>query len=187
MARPAPVVKTGLLSQLATTFGALSLLSIGGANATLPEVHRQVVEQLGWMDDATFVGLVAIGQTAPGPNVLVISMIGWHMAGVAGMAVATLAIIMPSSLLALACGRLLTRYETNSTVALLRRALAPVAVGLMLASGVVMSKAAYQGVLTLGIVASMTAAVYFTKTSPLWGIAGAAALGILAHRLHLFA
>ncbi len=86
-------MKPGLLSQLATTFGALSLLSIGGANATLPEVHRQVVDHLHWMNDETFAKLVAIGQTAPGPNVLVISMIGWHMAGVLGMAVATVAII----------------------------------------------------------------------------------------------
>ncbi len=180
-------MNAGLLSQLATTFGALSLLSIGGANATLPEVHRQVVDQLHWMDDATFAGLVAIGQTAPGPNVLVISMIGWHMAGVLGMAIATVAIILPSSLLAFACGRLLTRYETNRTVGLLRQALAPIAVGLMLASGLVMSRAAYQGVLTLLVVAGMTATVYFTKVSPFWGIAGGAILGIFGHRLHLFA
>ena len=180
-------MKNGIFSQIFATFGVLSLLSIGGANATLPEVHRQVVNQLHWMDDATFAGLVAIGQTAPGPNVLVISMIGWQVAGGLGMAAATLAIIMPSSLLAFACGRLLTRYETHPRVALMRKALAPVAVGLMLASGFVMSKAAYQGVLTLVIVASMGATVYFTRVSPLWGIAGGALLGIVAHRLHVFA
>lgn len=180
-------MKAAILPQIAATFGTLSLLSIGGANATLPEVHRQVVDQLHWMDDATFAGLVAIGQTAPGPNVLVVSMIGWHMAGVLGMAAATLAIIGPSSLLALACGRLLTRYETHRAVGLLREALAPIAVGLMLASGMVMAKAAYGGPLTLVVVASMSAAVYFTRWSPIWGIAGGALLGILGHRLHLFA
>ncbi len=57
----------------------------------------------------------------------------------------------------------------------------------MLASGLVMSRAAYQGVLTLVIVASMAATVYFTKVSPLWGIAAGAILGIVGHRLHLFA
>ncbi len=87
------------------------------------------------------------------------------------MAVATVAIILPSSLLAFACGRLLTRYETNRAVGLLRQGLAPIAVGLMLASGLVMSRAAYQGVLTLVVVAGMAATVYFTKVSPLWGIA----------------
>ena len=174
---------TGLLPKLAVTFGTLSLLSIGGANATLPEIHRQVVERLHWMDDATFAGLVAIGQTAPGPNVLIVSMIGWHMAGLAGLLVVTAAIVLPSSLLAFALGRVMTRFESNRWIGLTRRALAPIAIGLMLASGIVMTRAAYAGVLTLAIVAIMTVLVATTRMSPLWGIAAGAALGIAAGHL----
>jgi chromate transporter len=172
-----------ILFKLAMVFGLLSLLSIGGANATLPEIHRQVVEQLHWMDDATFVHLVAIGQTAPGPNVLVVSVIGWQAAGFAGLLVATLAIIIPSSTLAVAAGRFVTRHEASELLVLVRRALAPVAIGLMLASGFVMTKAAYAGGLTLVIAGATSATVYFTKASPLWGIAAGAILGIAAHHL----
>ena len=102
-----------IILQLLLTFGLLSLLSIGGANATLPEIHRQVVDQLHWMDDATFVNLVAIGQAAPGPNVLIVSLIGWQAAGLAGLFAATFAIILPSSTLAIAVSRFMARHEAR--------------------------------------------------------------------------
>ena len=174
-----------LLPSLVLTFALLSLMSIGGANATIPEIHRQVVDIHHWMSDATFATLVAIGQTAPGPNVMIVSIIGWHLAGLAGLLLTSIAIVLPSSLIALAVGRVINRNEANDTIALVRRALAPIAVGFMLASGVVMAGAAYVSPLSLGIVAAVGTLVYFTRRSPLWGIAGGAAVGILGHRLGL--
>jgi chromate transporter len=167
-----------LLVQVAWTFGLISLMSIGGANATLPEIHRQVVEQLHWMDDAAFAHLVAIGQTAPGPNVMVVSLIGWKAAGLAGLFIATVAIVLPSSTLAVVVSRYLVRHESSASVALVRRALSPIAIGLMLASGVIMTKAAYAGILTLVGAGIVAAGVLFTKISPLWGIAAGVIAGI---------
>ena len=175
-----------LLVQLAWTFGLVSLLSIGGANATLPEIHRQVVEIHHWMDDATFATLVAIGQTAPGPNVLIVSMIGWHLAGLAGMLATSAALVVPSSFIAVGVGRVMDRSEAGKAVDLARRSLAPIAVGFMLASGVVMTRAAYLGSLSLIIVGGVTALVTLTRISPVWSMAGGALVGILDHRLHLF-
>ena len=175
-----------VIAHLILTFGLLSLLSIGGANATIPEIHRQVVDQLHWMDDATFVSLTTIGQTAPGPNVLIVSMIGWHMAGVAGLLVATLAIVVPSSLLALAIGNLMTRYAAFAWIGRVRRALAPIALGLMLASGYVMAHAAYVGWLSLVLVLAATALVTLTRVSPPAIIFGGAVIGILARHLVAF-
>ena len=85
-------MKGHLLGQIAITFATLSLLAVGGANAVVPDMHRQVVETLGWMDNATFANLFAIAQAAPGPNVLVVSLIGWHVAGFAGLLVATVGV-----------------------------------------------------------------------------------------------
>ena len=164
--------------QLLKTFGALSLMSIGGANATVPEIHRQIVGGLHLMSDATFAKLVAIGQTSPGPNVLVVSMIGWSLAGLAGLLAATLAFIGPSGAFALATGRLMTRYQAVGIVGRLRKALAPVAVGFMLASGVVMTQASYAGLPSLVIVAAVAALVLLTRVSPFWGIFAGALAGI---------
>ena len=134
-----------LLRQIAETFASLSLVAIGGANAVIPDIHRQVVEVQGWMNDAAFANLFAIAQAAPGPNVLVVSLIGWHVAGLAGLAVATVAMILPASLLAFAAGRLLARFARASWVRHVQTGLVPIAVGLILASGVVMGRAADHG------------------------------------------
>ena len=175
-----------VIRQLIVTFGTLSLLSIGGANATVPEVHRQVVDVLHWIDDATFANLVAIGQTAPGPNVLIVSMVGWHMAGVLGLLVATLAVVAPSSVLAFAMGRMMTRFAALEWIGLARKALAPIAVGFMLATGVVMTRATFRGLPSLFVVAAVTALVYKTRVSPLWGVVMGVAVGIVGHRLNAF-
>lgn len=174
-----------VLGQLGVTFSLLSLAAVGGANATLPEVHRQVVDILHLMDDATFAKLVALAQTAPGPNVIVTSVIGWRVAGLGGLCVATLAMILPSSLVALGAGRTMQHFSSSAAIWVLKRALAPVAVGLMFASGWVMARAADQGGLTITVTAGMTVLVAFTRLNPLCGIAAGAILGLASGRLNL--
>jgi chromate transporter len=176
-------MKESILLELATTFAIISLVAIGGANATIPEIHRQIVEQLHWIDDAGFAELIAVAQAAPGPNVIIVSLIGWHMAGPAGLAVATLAMIAPSSSLAFLAGRSILRYGQNEFVRLAKQALAPIAVGLIAASGAVMAQVADHGFLTLSVTLAMTLLVFFTRLNPLWGIAAGAMLGLFAGRL----
>lgn len=160
-------MERGILTQLALLFGGLSLIAVGGANAIVPEVHRQTVEMLAWMNDATFARLFAIAQTAPGPNVMLASIIGWHVAGLSGLLVATVAILLPSSLLAFAASRGLRRYAERSSVKIVTVALVPIALGLMLASGTVAAQAADAGLLGLAITATTLLATYYTKLNPL--------------------
>ncbi|MDR3441343.1 chromate transporter [Telmatospirillum sp.] len=171
-------MKAALLLQIATTFAALSLVAVGGANAVVPDIHRQVVDILGWMDNATFANLFAIAQAAPGPNVLVVSLIGWHMAGLAGLAVATIAMILPSGLLAFAAGRILNRLSGARWVTIVKAGLIPLATGLILASGVVMVRSAHQGSLTLAISAFAAIFVVACDYNPLWALSGGAIIGL---------
>ena len=80
-------------------FVVLSFVAFGGATALLPEMHRVVVLEHGWLDDTTFTHLYAIAQAAPGPNVLVVTLIGWKVAGLAGALATTLAMCLPMSVL----------------------------------------------------------------------------------------
>ena len=169
----------GLIGRLASTFAILSLVSIGGANATLPEIHRQVVSVLGWMDDSTFANLFAISQVAPGPNILVVSLVGWHMAGFAGLAVATAAILLPSSTLAFAAGRALARWDETAAVKTLKAGLVPIAVGLILASGLVTARSSDHGWLAWLITVAATLAFIYTKRNPLWVLAGGTLVSVL--------
>lgn len=180
-------MKEDLLLQLALSFAALSLVSIGGANVVVPEIHRQVVEQFAWMDNTTFSNLFAIAQAAPGPNVLLVSLIGWHVAGAAGLAVATIAILLPSGVLAFAAGRLVARWADTRWIAIAKAGLVPVAVGLILASGIVMARAADHDALGVMITAATATFVLLSDRNPLWALATAMAIGIGAARLGLLA
>ena len=166
------------LGSLAATFALLSLVSIGGANATLPEIHRQVVALHGWMTDETFAHLFAIAQIAPGPNILVVSLIGWHLAGLGGLAVATMAILVPSSTLAFVSGRVLTRWEGARPVRVIKAGLVPIAVGLILASGLVTARSSDHAALAWAITGVSAVLFAFTRRNPLWLLAGGAAAGL---------
>jgi chromate transporter len=96
---------TTTLLELVLVFAPLSLVAVGGANVVLPDIHRQVVQVYGWMTDADFADLFALAQAAPGPNVLVVSLIGWKVAGWTGALVAILAMCLPSSVLAYGMAR----------------------------------------------------------------------------------
>ena len=65
--------------QLFGHFAMLSLLAIGGAITTVPEIHRYIVGQRGWLDDVSFSGSIALAQAAPGPNVLFVALMGWNV------------------------------------------------------------------------------------------------------------
>lgn len=171
------------LSHLAAIFALLSLTAVGGANATLPELHRKIVENLSLMDETTFVSLVAIAQLAPGPNVIVISMLGWHLAGVSGLVVATLAMVVPSSLLALGAERIMNHYSSSPGLILLKQALAPIATGLMLSSGWIMAEATGHGPLLVMITGGMAIFVLATRANPLWGMVAGALLAAAGARL----
>jgi chromate transporter len=155
------------LGQLAIIFGSLSLISIGGANVLIPEIHRQVVETHAWLDSATFTRLFAISQAAPGPNVMLASIIGWHVAGLPGLAVATVAILAPPAVIALFAGRGLRQWSDSRAVRVLTTGLVPLALGLMLASGIVAARAASGGIAGYAITGAIALAVFFTKRNPL--------------------
>lgn len=171
------------LAELARTFALLSLVSIGGINALLPEIHRQVVDVQGWMTDAAFANAFAIANASPGPNVILVSLIGWQVAGLPGLLVATLAIMAPSCALAFLAGRGMARFQQSPLVGLLRDALVPVALGLMLAAGISMMRTVDHDVPTVAISLAAAAFIYATKRNPLWVLGLGALVNIAV--LHL--
>jgi chromate transporter len=165
----------GSLSRIALTFATLSLFSVGGAPAIIPEIHRQVVDGLGWMTDAGFSNAFAISQAAPGPNMMIISLIGWRVAGIAGLFVATIATIGPPGLIALAAGRLFARVADEQWFPQVKAGLAPIVVGLYLASGLVTARVADSNLVLWAITLAVAGFILGTRRNPLWALAGGAA------------
>ncbi len=178
-------MKGGILWQLAVTFASVSMVAVGGVVAVVPDIHRQVVDVLGWMDDATFANLFAISQAAPGPNLMIVSIIGWHMAGFAGLLVATVAMAGPACLLAFCAGRVLHFQADRWWVGAAKAGLVPIAVGLMLSSGLVTARAADRDALTVTITLAVALFTFFSDKNPLWSLASGGAVAVLAWRLGL--
>lgn len=168
----------GVLAELALQFGIISVVAIGGGNAVLPEMHRMVVGVHGWMTSETFANLYALAQAAPGPNIMVVTLIGWYVAGVPGALVSTAALTLPASTLAFAASQARSRWNRLPWYRTFERAVAPLTVGLVLASGGLLTASTVTGPLSLAVTAAVAAVVLLTRLNPLVPLAAAAALGI---------
>jgi len=167
------------LAQLAMDFSILSLIAVGGAITVLPEMHRSVVEMHGWMSGAQFADLFALAQAAPGPNILVVSLIGWKVSGFAGAVVATAAVCGPSCVLAFAVSRIWQRFRGARWRAAVEDGLVPVTVGLMLAGGYLITLAADHSWPAFAVTAVTAAVALTTKIHPLWLFGAAGLFGLL--------
>ena len=168
-----------LLGDLFLQFVLISLVAFGGVTALLPELHRLVVEQRQWMDEATFTQLFAIAQAAPGPNLLFVSLIGWKVAGVAGAVVSTLAICLPMSVLIFFLFRHWERFRDRPWRVAVQTGVAPLAVGLVFASGWFIGAATGGSPGALVLMSGSALAALATRWHPLWLIGLGAVAGIL--------
>lgn len=167
-----------LLAELFLEFFLLAFVAFGGATALLPEMQRVVVEQHQWMDAATFAHLYAIAQAAPGPNVLVVTLVGWQVAGVAGAFVATAAICLPMSVLVFLLFRHWERFCGARWQQAIQFGVAPLAVGLVFAGAYLIGTSAALGWAGWSLVAATLASnLVLNRLHPLWLIAAGALLG----------
>jgi chromate transporter len=172
-------MKPDTLGTLSFQFALLSLFAIGGAMAVVPEMHRQVVDVQHWMTDRQFTDLFAIAQAAPGPNIMVVTLIGYQTAGIAGALVATAAMCAPSCVITYFVSRTFDRFKNARWRIVVHAGLVPVSVGLFAAGAFVVARAADRGLVAVGVTLGTAAIAYFTRFNPLWLFAAAGALGYL--------
>jgi chromate transporter len=162
---------------LAWTFGLMSLFAVGGANSAIPEMHRVAVDVQHWLSDKQFADVFAISQMSPGPNVLIVTLIGYSVAGVAGALVATLSMCVPTAVLAYGVSRLLTRSSQSRWPAIIQAALVPLSIGLMGASGLILaltSDRTWTAVLVTAVAAILAST---TRLNPFWVLLGGGCVG----------
>ena len=167
------------LTQILVLFSSLSILSIGGGNTVLPEMHRKAVSGYGWLTNKQFADVFAISQAAPGPSILIVTIIGYKAAGIPGALLATIAMMLPAAVLVYLVSRVWERAKDMPLRKAIERGLAPLTVGLILASGWVMSKAADHDWRAYLLTAVCTAIFSTTKINPLFIVAAAGLIGWL--------
>jgi chromate transporter len=169
----------GTLVALALLFSLLSFLSVGGAISAVPEIHRQAVDLHRWMTDREFVDLVAIAQAAPGPNVLFVTLIGHHVAGITGALVATFFMCGPACAVAFFIAQAFDRFREKPWRMAVQTGLVPVSIGLVGATALIIAKSADHDWRTLAITAATFAIAYWTRLSPLYALAAATVIGVI--------
>jgi chromate transporter len=167
------------LGALFLHFLALWFVAIGGPSTILPDIYRYLVDVQHVMTSTQFAELYTLAQVAPGPNVMYVTLIGWQLAGWAGVAATTLPLLVPASTLTLLVGHFNERYPNAPISRAIRRGLTPITIGLMFASATILMRAVnhdWRGyLLTL-----LTVAVVLRKQlNPLWLLAAGALAGML--------
>ena len=174
-------MKLDTLLTLAAQFAFLSLFAIGGAMAVVPEMHRQAVDVSHWMSDRQFADLFAIAQAAPGPNIIIVTLIGYQAAGIAGALVATLAMCGPTCVITYYVSRTFDRFKDAHWRIVVQAGLVPVSVGLFADGAFVVARAADRSLVALAVTLVTAAVAYWTRLNPLWIFAVAGCLGYLGY------
>jgi len=135
----------GSLIALGLVFAPLSLLSFGGGNAVIADIAQQSIAVHHWTSEREFADLFALSRAAPGPGSMLVTLIGWKVAGIAGALVATTAYYLPSALLVFGAARVWGRWRGSVWHGAIERGLAPIAAGLFLSGGIVVLRASPAG------------------------------------------
>lgn len=161
----------GTLATLAGYFALMSLFAIGGANSAIPEMHRFAVDVEHYLTDQQFDDTFALAQLTPGPNVIIVTLIGYRVAGLIGAVVTTLAMCGPTCVFALFVGRASERFRGAVWHAVLSRALIPVTLGLTASSATVIATITGYNLAALAITLGTALTAYFVRVHPLWAFA----------------
>jgi chromate transporter len=165
---------------LAAHLALLSSISFGGFPSVLPDV-RNLVTANGWVTDQEFANFFAISGVVPGPNmILMMSFIGLKVGGLPGAILSALATFGPPCLMYYTSHRLWDRFRDRSWQQIVRLGLAPLTIGLVIAGGYVMARAADTGWQSATVTAAAVVLMLATRINPLWILITGGALGGLS-------
>lgn len=154
------------LGSLVGVFGLLSVLAVGGGVAVLPEMERLTVADRHWLTSDQFVDIYGLGQLAPGPNMLMVTVIGYHVAGALGALAVAVAFFFPACFLTFVANRLWHHVDGSPWQQAVQRGLAPVTIGLMCSGVVALAKVALIGATTLAISATVLLILLRSHVNP---------------------
>jgi chromate transporter len=166
------------LIPLALSFGLLSLMAVGGGTAVLPEMQTLMAQHFG-IDHLRFVHIYSIGQIAPGPNMLMVLVIGFQLAGLLGAGVVLLSFFLPSSILCFYVGRIWSSFGESPWRRSIQNALEPISIGLMASGVYAVAKSSIVSPVTLGLALISLYFILRTKVNPAVVILGSGLLGLI--------
>ena len=155
------------LISLGWVFALLGILAVGGGTAVLPEMQRMTVSQFHWVTDKQFRDIYSLGQVAPGPNMLMVMVIGYRVAGYLGSAIVALAFFIPDCVLTLFANRMWLRYSESPWRHAVQRAMAPISIGLMLSGTYAIARLSIHNLMSFAIAALTLSVLMWRRINPL--------------------
>jgi len=156
----------------------LGCVAVGGVSTVMPDMYRYVVDELGLVTARQFADLYALAQAAPGPNALWVTLLGLQAAGWTGAVATTLGVLIPATIVSLIASVFHAQHPDAPIALAIRRGLAPVALGFMLASGWLLLKSVGHGIPGYGLALVTFAVATATRMNPLWLMAAGALAGM---------
>lgn len=171
--------------ELINTFALLSLLAVGGGTAVLPEMKHDAVQVHHWVTDTQFAQIYSLGQLAPGPNMTCVILIGYEVAGVAGLLAVLVAFFFPACLLCYFVSQIWDAAAGSPWRSAVQRGMAPIVIGLMLAGCYALGKTATLNpakgwdfnLVTIGIGVAVAVILSLTRVNPALTILGGGVAG----------
>lgn len=178
------------LIPLINTFALLSLLAVGGGTAVIPQMEHESVSVHQWVTSSQFTTIYSLGQLAPGPNMTMVALIGFHAAGVAGFLLVLVAFYFPSSLLVYVASHVWDSFKENPWRDAVQKGMAPITIGLMLAGVYAVGKSAsinldrplWFNSITVAIGLAVVLILFWRRINPAYLILAGGALGYFVLR-----
>ena len=165
------------LLDLLCVFSELSVIALGGGTAALAQMQLDCVRNYHWLTNDQFVDFFAITQATPGPSMLIVSLIGYKVAGWPGMVVTTFATFAPACVLTYIVSRVWHHFHDSKWREPVEKGLSAVTVGLLFASSIIVTKHAANGWEAYILVAVSALVLSFTKINPLIIMAASGVIG----------
>jgi chromate transporter len=163
---------------LIRVFSYLSILTVGGGMAAFPEMKVLTVEVHKWLTFSQLIHIYSVGQMAPGPNMMMIIVIGQWAAGFVGALITLVAFFGPTALLAYVIAKAWRKLEKWPWRTSIQQGLAPVSIGLLLAGCFSMAKGAITGIETGAIAVATLLILLRYKINPALLVVGGAVVGL---------
>lgn len=170
------------LVQLFLSFFKIGAFSFGGGYAMLPLIEEEVIKVHNWLSATEFIDIIAISEMTPGPIAInTATFLGYKVHGIAGAAVATFGVILPSFTIMSLIFIFLNKFKNSPYVDWVFIGIRPVVLGLIAAAAVTVGKSTFVDFKSVLIAGGLFYLVSFKKLNPILGIGLAGLMGIILY------
>lgn len=172
----------GVLLELFVSFFQIGAFSFGGGYAMLPMIEEEIIRVHGWLTTSEFIDILAVSEMTPGPIAInAATFLGYKVAGVAGSAVSTFAVVLPSFIVMSLIFHFVTKFKSSPYMDWIFKGIRPIVLGLIAAAAVTVGKNTFTDIKSIVIAGLLFYLVSFKKLNAILAIVLAGIMGVILY------